>query len=314
MPETRVHRVTKYDPADRDGNGYYVGPLDSDCDEGPVEAAYLATVAAFARAAGVERLTVRDPELSGTGHFDADPDPAAHDLAGLFAEPADFHDGAEVDLATAVELVRAMLQGAGAWCRLEAAEGFFVHVGWDQYMYIGTAGPTRPGVDRARELGLFPEPLTASPYAPEPDGSAPEPPADEAYWARLRRAVAAGEAHLLEERFAANTARWHRLTPGTVDAVRDRLAPRSRLAVRPNPFTADPDTVLGTLDPDCSHYILREHTDGRLAACWIDPEDPEDTAALAGVRRLAVLSDNACTLPTAVLPDPDGTVRVRGSG
>ncbi|MFB6892151.1 RNA-binding protein [Kitasatospora sp. NPDC056327] len=314
MPGISVHRVTKYDPADRDENGWYVGPLDSGCDEGPVEAAYLEVVAAFARAAGVEWLTVRDPELSGVVHFGTGPVLAGHGLRGLFAEPAGFHDGARVDLATAIELVRVMLRESGAWCLLEAEERFFVHVGQDQYLYIGTAGPVGPGVARARELGLFPEPQAGSPYAPRPDGSTPEPPADEGYWARLRLAVAAGEVHLLEERFVANSSRWHRLTPGTVDAVRAGLAPRSRLAARRDPLTADPDAVLGPLDPADCHHVLREYADGRLAACWLDPEDRAESAeALAGVRRLAVLvHDDSDPRFTAVLPDPDGVVRVRG--
>ncbi|WP_345696130.1 RNA-binding protein [Kitasatospora terrestris] len=314
MPEIRVHRVTKYDPADRDERGHYTGPLDCWSDEGPVEAAYLETVAAFARAAGIDRLTVRDPGLSGPVHFGLGPLLDGHGLSGLFPEPAAFHDGAEVDLATAVELVRVMLRESGAWCRLEADERFFVHVGYDLYMYIGTTGPYEPGMRRAQELGLFPEPLAESPYAPAPDGSTPKPPADGAFWERVRRAVAAGEVQLLEEEFAGGAARWHHLTPDTVDAVRAGLAARSLLALWPDTLSADQDAVLGGLDPENDHRILREHADGRLSTCWIDPEDPQDIAVeLASTRRVAAVSHEPGPLLVAVLPDADGVVRVRGT-
>ncbi|MGY3338111.1 hypothetical protein ACVW0K_004210 [Streptomyces filamentosus] len=62
MSPSFVHRVTKYDPADRDEHGRYTGPEDTLSDHGPVEAAYLAAVAAFAEAPGaVWRRTPTDP-------------------------------------------------------------------------------------------------------------------------------------------------------------------------------------------------------------------------------------------------------------
>ncbi|MFB9368317.1 RNA-binding protein [Kitasatospora sp. NPDC001664] len=314
MPELRVHRVTKYDPADRNEHGWYEGPLDIDCDEGPIEAAYLESAAAFARAAGVERLTVRDPGGITIDDWTG-PTAGRTGAAGLFAEPTDFHDGAEVDLATGVELVRAMLRGSGGWCRLEDGDRFFLHVGYDLYMYVGTTGPVGPGVERARELGLFPEPLDESPYAPEPDGSAAETPADAGYWERLERAVAAGEVRLLQEYFAGNAARWHRLADrDDVAAVRARLVPRSRLSAWPSLFGAGPAEVLAGLDPEGYHCLLVEHPGGVLSGRWVDLEDAQDTAALDGAVGLAVVPDGPGVLPDAVLPDADGVVRVRGFG
>ena len=52
-----VYRVTKYDPADRNEKGHYVGTEDEGSDHGPVEAAYLASVAAFAEEAPVKNPT-----------------------------------------------------------------------------------------------------------------------------------------------------------------------------------------------------------------------------------------------------------------
>ncbi|GAB3453659.1 hypothetical protein [Actinophytocola sediminis] len=83
-------------------------------------AAYLAAVTAFTEDTGVTRLTIRHPWVSGFVHFGAEPPLDGHGLHGLF--PPDltgYHDG--------------------AWCRLESEDRFFVHVGYDQYMYIGSA-------------------------------------------------------------------------------------------------------------------------------------------------------------------------------
>ena len=62
-PTLRVWRVTKYNPADRDEQGHYVGSEDTDSDHGPVEAAYLAAVAAFAADSGVDILQIREPSV-----------------------------------------------------------------------------------------------------------------------------------------------------------------------------------------------------------------------------------------------------------
>ncbi|MEV6750574.1 hypothetical protein AB0N21_40725 [Streptomyces sp. NPDC051080] len=82
---------------------------------GPVEAAYLAALAAFAESSGIDRLEIRDLSVTGHVHLGVEPPVAGHGLAGLF--PPDltgYHDGAEVCLPVALELVRAMLRDQGA--------------------------------------------------------------------------------------------------------------------------------------------------------------------------------------------------------
>ena len=156
----RVRRVTKYDPA-----GRYLGSEDTDSDHGSVEAAYLVTVAAFAVDSGVAELQIREPSVPvviGLG-----PDVERFDgLAGLFGgEPDGYHDGAVVPLDRAVELVRLMLRGGGVWCRLEAPGDFSIHVGWDQYVYVGSRTASPAAVAFAGEHGLFAESIPASPYS-----------------------------------------------------------------------------------------------------------------------------------------------------
>ncbi|MFD8009302.1 hypothetical protein [Streptomyces sp. NPDC058955] len=118
-----VYRVTQYDPVDRDACGHYPGPEDTVSDHGPVEAAYLQAVAAFARDGGVDRLAVREPGLPSLAHFGVGKPAEGFGLDGLFPSgPAGFHDGAEVPLAVGLELVRAMLRDSGAWCRLDVPD------------------------------------------------------------------------------------------------------------------------------------------------------------------------------------------------
>jgi hypothetical protein len=181
-----VYRVTKYDPADRDEHGHYTGTEDTVSDHGEVEAAYLQAVEAFAAEVGVERLSVREPGVVSLAHFGVEPLLEGFGLAGIF--PADltgFHDGAEVPLDIGLELVRLMLRDNGAWCRLEVEGTLAVHVGWDQYLYIGSSGPCEEALTRTRALGLFPERLDASPYDVETDSEDVQRPGDDDFWALL---------------------------------------------------------------------------------------------------------------------------------
>ncbi|MEU8516542.1 RNA-binding protein [Kitasatospora sp. NPDC048722] len=316
-PRRHVHRITKYDPADRNEWGHYTGTLDSASDHGPVEAAYLAAVAAFAEDAGVRHLDIREPQLApGFTHFGLEPAIEGHGLAGLF--PPDltgYHDGAMVVLPVALELVRAMLRDNGAWCCLETDDGFTVHVGYDQYLYVGTAGPCERAVARTRAMGLFPEPVDASPYDDDPDEPGEQRPADEVFWARVRWCVAKGRAGLLEEMPVGNVSRWHRLTDDdAIEAVRARLAPRAQLAVWPG-LSPDVAAVLAGLPDEGRIEFVWEDDDGRITSTVADEEEFAAVAArIAGARAAAALSmylDERTPVLTAVLPDPDGVLRAR---
>jgi hypothetical protein len=165
-----AYEVTKYDPADRDDKGRYTGAQNQVSDHGPAEAAYLQAVADFAAETGVRQLAIREPQVAGFVHFGLEPAIDGHGLAALFPpDLAGYHDGAVVPVVVALELVRAMLRENGAWCRLEAEGQLTVHVGYDQYLWITSAVPGRAALARAREAGLFPERVDASPYAFTPD-------------------------------------------------------------------------------------------------------------------------------------------------
>lgn len=104
-----------------------------------------------------------------------------------------------------------------------------MHVGWDQYVYVGSRPACEGAVARTRELGIFAEPIEVSPCDPEFDDAYELRPADEGFWERVRASAAHGGAGLLEEQYAGT--RWHRIDGaadgGRLDAVRAGLAPGS---------------------------------------------------------------------------------------
>ncbi len=315
MPPSFVHRITKYNPVDRDELGHYTGVEEAVSDHGPVEAAYLAAIAAFAEASGVDRLEIREPAVSGFVHFGVEASEGAHGLAGLF--PPDltgYHDGAEVSVPVALELVRAMLRDQGVWCRLEAGDVFTVHVGWDQYVYVGSDRPSADAVARTKELGLFPEAVTVSPYAEELEEPEAMEAADEGFWASVRTVLSARKALLLEEGYVRNAARFHRLTPENLDAVRTGLAPRALLTIWPD-LNPDIGAVLATLPEEGSVEFVWQAQDGTVAHVVADDTEYQELATLVADARAAcalpMYVDERHPLFCAALPDSDGVLRTR---
>jgi small subunit ribosomal protein S1 len=313
-----AYEVTKYDPADRDGQGRYAGAQDRVSDHGPVEAAYLQAVADFAAATGVRQLAIREPQVAAFVHFGLEPAIGGHGLAGLFPpDLAGYHDGAVVPVPVVLELVRAMLRENGAWCRLEVEGQLTVHVGFDQYLWVASAVRCQAALARARQAGLFPERIDASPYAFTPDPLEMQRPAGDEFWARLAWCVRTGQAAILEESPVHNMSRWHQLTAGTLQAVRARLAPRAMLTVWPDMPWRDVGAVLGTLcqDPRDVELVCKD-AGGRIWSVTADGEwPPGDLAQVtAGARQAAILEttlDDRHPLMTAVLPDNDGVMRAR---
>ncbi|WP_328336085.1 RNA-binding protein [Streptomyces violaceus] len=314
---TYVYRVTKYDPADREGHGRYTGPEDTVSDHGAVEGAYLRAVAAFAADTGIDHLVVREPQIPSLSHFGVEPPVDGFGLARLFPSgQAAFHDGARMPLDIVLELVRVMLRDSGAWCRLEAEDTFAVHVGWDQYLYISSSRPCEKALARTRELGLFSERLDASPYAleAEEEEQVIQRPADDDFWADLHRAVVTGRAGILEETYLEGASRWHHLTSDTIDPVRVGLTPRARLAVWPS-LSTDIDAVVRALPADGLVEGVWQDEGGNIRSVIADEDEfPELTARISRAHAAALLSVYAgerVPLCTAVMPDNDGVLRAR---
>jgi hypothetical protein len=156
---TRHHyRITKYDPALRTDRGAFCGnDWTSVSDIGDefdgrrlttsdylaVEAAHLVTATAFAEESGVESLVVQS-----LNHGDG------------------YREGQTVTLLEAAEVVRALLRET-LDCALAVEDRFYIHVGYDYYMYVGSDRACPRSVRRAHELGLFVDEDFPSPQLPE---------------------------------------------------------------------------------------------------------------------------------------------------
>jgi hypothetical protein len=150
------YRITKYDPALRDADGAFPGPdWTSVSDVGSaagvqgiltmdeylaVESAYLESVRRIMGAVGVNELRATDVDTRARSHGQLD---EGQILSGPALDDA----------------MRACLREE-QWCRLQGEGGFFVHFGYDFYMYVGfTRTLTLPELPR----GIFAE-ASESPY------------------------------------------------------------------------------------------------------------------------------------------------------
>ena len=317
-----VYRITPYDPAEpdavADGDRTFVA-YDS---RERVAAACVAAVAGFALDAGVEQLTIDNPMTEGFFSFSVRAGSGGHGLAGLFPhDGVGYHDGARVPLATGLGLLRAMVMREGAWCRLQADNGFFLHVGHRDDIYVGAARDHENAVFRTRVLGLFADLVATSPYDPALDETDAPQAADEAFWSEVDALVAERDGVLLEERPTGNAYRWHRLTTAhQVGAVRERLTPRARLAVWPD-LTDDVDAIrVGVVRGERLQLLVRQYPGGGFHAARVaepgmgraDLPNPGITAG-PGHRAALVPLERADRHPllAAVLPDGDGVLRAR---
>jgi hypothetical protein len=73
-------------------------------------------------------------------------------------------------MSSAVDVVRSMLREESS-CRLESSSPrFYVHVGYDHYMYIGSESACERAVTETSAAGLFVEgPAWRSPWLPDSD-------------------------------------------------------------------------------------------------------------------------------------------------
>ncbi|MEU8514358.1 S1 RNA-binding domain-containing protein [Kitasatospora sp. NPDC048722] len=286
------------------------GPFDHHSRESHAQAC-TAAVAGLALDAGVTRLTLDNPTLTGFFSFSRDRGGVnGNGLHGLFDyRRRGYHDGAEVPLATGLALVRAMVLRHGAWCRLDGDDGFFVHVGDDGEIYVGGAF-SGAAVGRVRALGLDVDEVERSPYASELDETADARPADDAFWAEVGTLAEARGAALLEEQYVRNGRRWYEISSvADLDGVRAKLTPRARLAVWPA-LSPDTDAVRAAIERRGPVALLVEepqlgdsfparvaelHTSVRNGRAALIPVDPADRHPLL----------------SAELPDPDGVLRTR---
>lgn len=161
------YRVTKYNSALRDRFDSYTGDewttrrdigdeigghVLTEDEYLETENKYLYALETFAHESGVRRLTV-----VGLDKPSATP-----------AEFADLTEGASISVDRALDVVRHMLREGPLTARLEDDERFYVHVGYDMYMWIGSHVECADAVAQAERIGLFVDRDIISPLHPDP--------------------------------------------------------------------------------------------------------------------------------------------------
>lgn len=164
-------RVTKYDPAFRDERGAYlkdewtsvsdVGtPFDGVTltfeEYSKTEDAYVSTALSFVSEAGLDALTITYLETYGVAEA------RAEDLQGIAFDPKLAKQGLALSCAALDDVCRLVLREI-LWCKLESGSGFYIHFGYDYYMYIGSPVPSEKAIAHGRQRGLFVEEMV-SPY------------------------------------------------------------------------------------------------------------------------------------------------------
>lgn len=147
-------RVTKYDPAHRSQPDAYA---DEWCDFSDVGGAFAGEVLTLDAYEQVERQY-----LNALRAFALESGHSALQLTRV--QDDEQREGAVVDLDAAEAIARRVLRGE-TWCDFQSAEGdFYVHFGYDYYMYIGSHSRCPEAIARATAGGLFVEPDVPSPH------------------------------------------------------------------------------------------------------------------------------------------------------
>jgi len=164
-------RITKYNPAFRDERGAYlkdewtgVSDVGKSFDGNvltfeeylKIENAYVSTALSFVSEAGLDALTITYLETYGVS--EARPE----DLRGIDFDPKVARRGLPLSGETLGNICRLVLREI-LWCKLESENGFYIHFGYDYYMYVGSPVLSQKSIAYGRQRGLFVEEME-SPY------------------------------------------------------------------------------------------------------------------------------------------------------
>lgn len=171
-------RVTKYNPDFRDENGYYTLIEEWTCpsDIGKVfneheftmleylqaETAYIDSVIKFIEESGIDSLRVIQLQYTISEEDKTSP------LYEKEFETMVLKEDALVNK-NDIRLICKMVLRNFIWCQLYSKNNFFVHFGWDYYMYIGSNVNCLSVIEFASNNGLFVEQCVSPYYFSEED-------------------------------------------------------------------------------------------------------------------------------------------------
>ena len=170
-------RVTKYNPAFRDDNGYYTLVEEWTCPSEigkiingneftleeylRVEAAYVDAVIRFLEASNLRSLRILQ-----RSRLIISPD----ERKSILYESEFDHMHVEVDRIVTTKEIRTlckMVLRNFLFCEFYSKDQFFVHFGWDYYMYIGSSKNSLAAIEFAEKRGLFVETFQSPSYFTE---------------------------------------------------------------------------------------------------------------------------------------------------
>ena len=154
-------RITKYDPLKRDDEGSYLDPEEWTCfsDVGTkvtfaefvkTEQKYLEAISFF-----MDEIELNHAYVKALEHW-SDEDKNPHPFL------SEIRIGKVLNVQEIQQLARLTLRNE-AWCKIAFENQFFVHFGYDYYMYIGAYKNCTKAIDSVTKLGLFVEEFV-SPY------------------------------------------------------------------------------------------------------------------------------------------------------
>jgi hypothetical protein len=165
-------RVTKYNPDFRDENGYYTLIEEWTCpseigetingneftlDEYlQVEVAYINSVITFIEESSINSLRILQLEC------DISEDDKTSPLYEKEFEELILKEDSMVNK-NEIRLICKMVLRNFLWCKLYSKDNFFIHFGWDYYMFIGSNVNCLSAIEFATNNGLYVEQCT-SPY------------------------------------------------------------------------------------------------------------------------------------------------------
>lgn len=164
-------RITKYNPAFRDESGAYLKDDWTSISEvgnlfdgkrltveeyHRVESAYVSTALDFLLAADIKSLKVNSLEKNNL------PNAERRHIADIPYNPKSLRNSTNVSGEILASICRLVLREV-IWCRLESELGFYIHFGWDYYMYVGSLISSKEAIENGKANGLFIEEMM-SPY------------------------------------------------------------------------------------------------------------------------------------------------------
>jgi hypothetical protein len=168
-------RITKYNPIYRDINGRYLknewtsisdigksyeGKLFTVEDYIRTEKLYTDAIVGFMRELQISVLQVSELEKNSAGIV-------SKQHEGQYSKEVIeiFHSVKDQQLLTVkeVEQISKLILREQLWCKLSCGRSFFVHFGYDYYMYIGSERACEDVIKTIKRSGLFVEQLE-SPY------------------------------------------------------------------------------------------------------------------------------------------------------